>query len=230
MAKFTPGVGFGQASGSVAGTTYSHNRFGAYIRNRAIPVNPNTSSQGDVRTRFSTVASAWRSLTGSQQNAWKSAAEGVTFFDSLGQSYSPSGFGLYTSINNYRLQLGAALVSIPPPNDTPAALVTLAGTFDISSPELSVAFTNPIPTGAFMLLDMTSYKSNGVNYFGVKDYRRIAILDDTDTTPYSALSSWPAVWGSLPTTAGGRIGVRARVISATGWPSAPQFAVITAVP
>ena len=41
------------ASGSLSGVTYSHNRGGAYTRNRSIPVNPNTVQQQAVRNAFS---------------------------------------------------------------------------------------------------------------------------------------------------------------------------------
>ena len=49
--KFTPGPTVASLSGSVGGQTYSRNRGGAYIRNRAIPITSTTASSGTTASR-----------------------------------------------------------------------------------------------------------------------------------------------------------------------------------
>ncbi len=44
-----------QASGSVAGTTASRNRYGTYLKKKSLPINRKTTSQAAVRAFFSTL-------------------------------------------------------------------------------------------------------------------------------------------------------------------------------
>src|SRR5439155_109028 len=87
-------------SGSVAGVTSSRNRFGQYRRTRATPVNPNSTFQGAVRARLSVNSAAWRALTAAQRAGWNDLAASMTRTDSLGQTYSLTGFQSYCSVNN----------------------------------------------------------------------------------------------------------------------------------
>ncbi|KKL73251.1 hypothetical protein LCGC14_2076760, partial [marine sediment metagenome] len=63
MAIITPGPTVAAISGSIGGTVYSRNRGGAYIRNRAIPVDPNTSFQINVRAILAAQSQNWADLT-----------------------------------------------------------------------------------------------------------------------------------------------------------------------
>jgi hypothetical protein len=83
-------------SGSQAGTTASRNRFGQYLRTRAIPVQPRTPKQTLNRAAFTVGSSAWRALTDAQRTAWNDYAAQLTRSDSLGSSYQPTGAELFT--------------------------------------------------------------------------------------------------------------------------------------
>lgn len=221
MAKFTAGVGFGQASGSIAGTTYSRNRFGTYIRNRAVPVNPSSSSQASVRARFGAQSAAWRGLSAAERLQWNTQAPLVDLVDTLGQTYNPSGAQFYSSINLYRSITGQAALTVPPIADTPPALLTLSATAAAGTPELSIAFTGAIATGDFVILQATAPNSAGRDFFGRSEYKQIAVLDDTDTTPFNALSAYNAVFGALGAgDAGAKISIRAVPVSANGFAQA----------
>jgi hypothetical protein len=81
MAIFIPGgiVGGGTISGKSGGIVFSHNRFGAYIRNRSIPVNTNTSFQQAVRSTFGSLSARWvDTLTAAQRAGWADYADAVT--------------------------------------------------------------------------------------------------------------------------------------------------------
>lgn len=218
MAKFTAGIGFGQASGSVAGTTYSRNRFGPYIRNRAVPVNPSTASQAAVRSRFGAQSAAWRALTTSQRDQWDTQAPLIELVDTLGQSYTPSGAQFYASVNLNRIICGQAALAVPPIVDTPPALTSLAVTAAGGTPALSVAFSAAIAVGDFLILEATAPSSAGRSFFGRSEYKQISVLSSADTSPYDALADYVAVFGALDSgDVGGKISLRAIPVSANGF-------------
>ncbi len=100
----------------MAGSTSSRNRFGQYVRTRAIPVNPGTSAQSAARSRLSAYAGTWRGLTQQQRDAWDALAATMPRTDSLGQTYYPTGFQVYVGANTLR-----DLMSLTPLVEAPAA-------------------------------------------------------------------------------------------------------------
>jgi hypothetical protein len=102
--KFQPLLGT-DLSGSVGGIVASHNRGGAYFRNRAIPVNPNTPQQQAVRGFMATLTSLWNNtLTAVQRTAWDTYALNVPLADPLGNPRNVGGLGMYIRSNVPRLQ------------------------------------------------------------------------------------------------------------------------------
>jgi hypothetical protein len=77
---------FSAASGSMGGTTYARNRFGAYTRKRSVPVQPNSTKQVQAREAFRDSVVSWASLTAAQREAWKNYADQVAVKDALGQT------------------------------------------------------------------------------------------------------------------------------------------------
>jgi len=61
-------------SGSIRADTFSRNSYGSYLRNRSIPVNPNTPAQNLVRSQFITAHAAWRALSDTVQDQWSTYA------------------------------------------------------------------------------------------------------------------------------------------------------------
>lgn len=87
-------------SGSVAGCTFSHNRYGQYVRNRSIPVNPNSYNQNQTRIAFAALASMWNShLSQAQRDAWDAYAAAVPRVGPLGDSQYVTGLNWYVACN-----------------------------------------------------------------------------------------------------------------------------------
>ena len=79
------GTLIGEASGSIASLTFSHNRGGQYVRQRTIPTNPNTVFQQAIRSLVSELTSRWQNtLTEAQRAAWDQYAVQVPLLDPLG--------------------------------------------------------------------------------------------------------------------------------------------------
>src|SRR5687767_3795253 len=124
-------------SGSYQGLTSSRNRFGQYVRTRAIPVNPSSSFQAAVRGRMSTNAVSWKLLTAVQKEGWVGLGAQIQRTDSLGQYYDLTGFQAYCLVNNNKLAAGDAVVSDAPAYAIPTALSSITPT--ITAAAVSVA-------------------------------------------------------------------------------------------
>jgi len=94
-----------QASGSVAGLTYSRGRSGLVLRNRTIPVNTQTARQSAVRNALTTLVIAWiETLTAAQRAAWELYAANVPVTNALGDSRNISGQNWFIAANTPRIQ------------------------------------------------------------------------------------------------------------------------------
>jgi len=202
-------------SGSQAGTTSSHNRFGQYTRNRSIPVNPRSTQQGTVRARLAANAAAWRALTSNQRAGWSDLAISMNRSDALGQSYSLTGFLAYVSVNNNNVAAGNATVTDAPALVTPPSLLTALITLTAAS--MSIAYTvTPLAAGNRLFSYVSPQRSAGVSFEG--DFRLLAVSAAAAASPAVLLTAYTAKFG-VPVV-GNRIFFSFRVY-ATGFLSGP---------
>jgi hypothetical protein len=154
-----------QASGSLAGATFSRNKGGAYMRARVRGTNPNSVSQTRARTALSDFASLFATLTSAQRQTWEQYAEEAVHVNALGDPITQSAISLYIASNTLLLLTGQAAVNVAPVGTTRPTLVaaeTATVTYDVSDAEFSVIdvevmngggagaaalFTSPILTG-----------------------------------------------------------------------------------
>jgi hypothetical protein len=218
MAIITTGGGVASISGSVAGTTYSRNRGGPYMRNRAIPVNPNTTYQQAVRGHMAALTSHWvETLTADQRAAWDNYALQVPLPNALGQPRNVGGIGMYVRSNVPRLQ-----TALPRVDDAPTI-------FDLGVLSSPGPFTVTAATGSGSLAyDDTDewcdeddsalliYGSRGqspsVNSFE-GPYRYQQKVDGDSTTPPTSPETLSWVF---PLSQGQRAYMRLRVTRADG--------------
>lgn len=213
---------YSQASGSIAGVTYSHNRGGMYTRARAIPVDPGSPYQMVIRQSLGTLAAHWlNTLTAAQRDQWDAYAEAVQIPDRLGEPRNIGGLGMYARCNVVRIQAGLARVDDGPtvltlPEFTAPTFSNIsagAGTFD-------VGFDNTDPWAGEVGGAMCVLASRGMNitrnYFK-GPYRFADSVDGAATPPTSPQSM------SLPfaVVSGQRVHFQARVVRADGRVSLP---------
>ena len=89
-------------------------QFGQISRALAIPSNPRSPAQMEVRNTLKRVSARWRALEEVQRTAWVVAAKEAKSASRLGQSGALSGFLLFTKINCTLAQFGQAQVDAPP--------------------------------------------------------------------------------------------------------------------
>lgn len=197
-----------QASGSVGGVTYSRNRGGLYRRARAIPTNPDTSAQQQVRNAFTIMLNIWNGLTSAQRDAWDLYGESTPKVDVLGSPIQLSGQNEFVGSNTARFQ---AATRVATPTDLP--IVTGAPTVFNRGDFTTPSFSASVATGIDVSFDNTDdwanedeaalliYQGRPVNAgrtFFKGPYRLIAaVLGDSTTAPTSPVTITPATLSSL---------------------------------
>lgn len=179
---------YSQASGSIGGTTYSHNRGGMYVRSRAIPADPNSIYQQAIRGFVAALTSAWTdTLTAAQRAAWDTYAENVLMANALGEQINIGGLAHYCRSNVPRLQAGLDRVDAGPTTynlgefTNPSFSEFAAGgqTFDVGFDEDDAWVDED---GAAMLIYGSRSQSPGRNYFK-GPYRYADAIEGDSTTP-----------------------------------------------
>lgn len=195
--KFTPGPAIAAASGSVGGTVFSRNRYGAYTRFRAVPVTATSTAATNAKNYMTAASQAWRGLTDAQRLQWSTWAAANPIIDNLGQQQILQGNSAYVSLNARLLRAGVAQISVPPAVAAPAALNSMSIVADIGAGGCSVTFT-PTPTGANVGLFgyFAVVNSAGVNF--IKNLRKLCtITAGAQVTGYDFQADVEARFGTL---------------------------------
>lgn len=219
-----------QASGSLAGSTFSHNKGGQYIRNRATPVNPNTPQQIAVRAGFAQLAALWsNTLTPAQRAGWDNYATLVSVFNVLGNTIFLTGFNMYIRSNCPRVQAGLARVDDAPTDFTLGSFTPITMTATAALDGLSITFDNTDDwaneTGAFMFLYGSRSVQPSINFFK-GPFRLVGQIVGDDTTAPTSPASFANVFTNV---AGNKVFARVRVSRADGRLSNDQIvsAIVT---
>ena len=160
-----------QASGSIGGMTFSHNRGGLYIRARSIPTDPATVQQVAIRGFVASLASLWNGLlTPLQREAWDLYALGTEMPDALGEPRNIGGLGHYVRSNVPRLQVGLPRIDDGPTFPGLASFTNPSfDTFDAATNSFNVNFTDSDPwaiaVGGAMLVFASRPQNLSINFF-----------------------------------------------------------------
>lgn len=213
-----------QASGSVGGSTYSRNRYGAYIRNRAVPVNPSSPQQIAVRGYFAQLASLWSStLAASQRDAWELYGANVPLVDKLGDPVNCNGLCHYIRSNVPRLQAGLPRVDDGPTVFDLGPYTPVNALTNVTLNAVDVSFTD---TDAWcdeddsaLLVSTSRSMSNTINFFK-GPFRYAGKIDGDSTTPPTSPATNTAAFA---VTVFNATYVRVAVSRADGRLSLPQI-------
>ena len=207
-----------QISGSSGGTTWSRNRFGAYKRNRSVPVNPNSSGQVAVRNALRQLTILWQTtLTQLQRDAWKTYADNVVWKNHLGQDI------LLTALNHYlRSNLERVRSSLTRVDDAPTtfnlgeAEQALVGSASEATQTYSIAYDDTAAWAseddAHQLFYAGLPQNPGINFFG-GPWRLLGVVDGDSVTPPTSPYAPAAVF---PFAQNQRLWIRTRIARADG--------------
>jgi hypothetical protein len=205
-----------QRSGSIGGTVWSHNRSGVYIRNRSIPVNPNTDRQVGVRNAVRSIAIAWETvLTQVQRDAWDVYAANVSWQNSLGQTITLTGLNHFIRSNTPRVMNGIARVDAAPVIfDIAAAEGALAATASEATQDLTI---DGDPAGLWIgEADAWQFFSMGIPQNGSRKFfngpwRQLTAVPGAGPPPFPVV-----IATAYPLAEGQRIWVRSRIARGDG--------------
>lgn len=196
MAIIRTGGIVGQISGSIAGVTYSHNKGGAYIRNRSIPTNPSSSAQLQRRADLATVSTEWQGLTAAQRTAWGEWARQNPIVNALGDSILKSGHQAYVGLNSRMLLLSGSTVATPPVTARPDGFLTLVQDGDIGTGDVDLTFTAALASGNQVELWGAVTNSAGIKY--VENlYKFISFSAVDEASPWDNQSDIESILGTL---------------------------------
>lgn len=174
------------ASGSIGGLTASRNAGGPYFRARAVPINPNTTLQNDVRATIADLSNRWSNvLTKVERDAWTLYADNVPLTGPLGAERTVSGLAMYVRGNLSRgqaalIRADAAPVIFDTGDFSPVTDVIIVGQ------TVTFVFTNTDDWAnedeAAMLVYIGRPQNPGVNYF-TGPYQFAGQIDGDGITP-----------------------------------------------
>ena len=210
-----------QASGSIGGTTFSHNRSGMYQRARSIPTNPQSANQVAVRMYLADAVTAWgQTLTQAERDAWTTYATNVPVVNKLGDTVFLTGQQMYirSYVAGVQGGLSPATFSVAPTifdtGDTgeitlaSATAATPVATFAIAG---SPAWAED--DDAYALIALGIPQNPTVNFYKSPFRFNVAVGGDS-VTPLTALTATPT--GDRVFAAGQRVFACVRILQSDG--------------
>jgi hypothetical protein len=228
MAIFTPGGIVGQISGRVAGSIFSHNRGGTYIRNGTIPHIVISDPATDAKARMTTVSREWSGQSEANRLAWQNYAQQNPVTNRLGKKTTLAAHMAYCGINTRLSACGLSKLNIPPNGDAPAPLSALSGVCSLGAGTCELTFaTSPVPAGELIYLEAVVVDKPSINYIN-NLFKLIGTLPSGTTSTEDIQALIEARFGILQLN--DVIHVRANVMGdSTGLMSGPMNAIITVV-
>lgn len=202
-----------EARGSIAGTTFSKNTYGAYLRQKVTPVNPQSASQQVVRQYLAQLAQAWRALTQAQRDGWNQSAVNFSRTNIFGDQVQLTGFNLYMRLNKNLLDTGQSTIAAAPSPGAVHGFSSMSIDTNNTAGTFTVTFAAAIPASDVVILYATAPLSPGKD-FAKSELRQIAVLDNADTSPYDATADYTAKFGVLAPT-GSKVFAQLKSVNST---------------
>lgn len=221
--KIKFGGGIVDARGSIAGNTFSRNHYGAYVRARTSPINPNTAAQQLVRNSVAFLADMWAAtLTAAQRTSWNLYGSSVAMTDKLGATMYLTGYNHFIRSNILLKMSSLTLVSAGPVIfEIPAHDPTFAITASEGTQQISFVFDDTMAWAneddAYMFKFQGSPQNAQRNFFD-GPWRIIGSIEGDAITPPTTPDAQDAVFAIAE---GQRQWCYARILRADGRLSEP---------
>lgn len=190
MAIFTS-LEFGEIRGSLGGKVYSRNRFGQYVRNRAVPVNPQSARQTEIRSIFANLSLRWRQeLNQTQRDQWDVYGDNVLVKNKLGLDIKLTGYNHYLRSNSIMQLNGLSIVDDGPAIfDKPGEDALFGVTGSESSQLISVSYDETLAwrldNSASLSVFMGEPQNSARLYFG-GPWRHMGFVEGNSASPASS--------------------------------------------
>ncbi len=186
-----------EARGSIGGTVFSKNTYGAYLRAKVTPVNPSTVAQQISRNFMTTVAQTWRGITQLQRDLWNSSAVNFSRTNIFGDSVQLTGFNLFMRLNKNLLEIGGSQIADAPQPASVPGFESLSVAADTTLATMLATFAPAIDASIDVQVFATAPLSAG-KQFVKSEFRKIAVLTVADVSPEDLAAAYVAKFGALP--------------------------------
>ena len=186
-----------EARGSIAGTVFSKNTYGAYLRAKVTPVNPQTVAQQSSRNFMTTVAQTWRGLTQLQRDLWNGSAVNFSRTNIFGDSVQLTGFNLFMRLNKNLLEIGGSQIANAPQPASVPGFESLSVVANTTLGTMDATFSPAIDASVSVQVFATAPLSAG-KQFVKSEFRKIAVLTSADTSPEDLAAAYIVKYGALP--------------------------------
>lgn len=173
----------GQIKGSVSGSTFQQGKYGQVIRNRTVPVNPNSTGQASVREAMSLASSAWgQILTAEERAAWDDYAAKTTLPNKFGDNIHVSGRNMFIRSAVPAVLAGVAIQTVSPA--TPDIALNKLITVTMSEADgIELTGVSPTMTTGQLVQLSLSVPLNPTNNYYKGPFKTGLYIDDSTTFP-----------------------------------------------
>lgn len=196
MAKIRAGSLAGNIRGSIGGDTFSQNRYGTYVRRRAIPTVVRTIYTEQVRNAFSVCSQAWQDLTQEQQDMWRTWARENPVTDSFGDQQILTGNSAFIKLNSRLVRLWYDMNPLPPGKAAPTNIETLA-IDSVSETSIKINTTPNVLDNDYILQLFAHVSDTRGAVFIENKLRMILAVGKTSTDPINIKSNLEERFGTI---------------------------------
>lgn len=182
---------FGEFSGSIGDMTFSKNKSGFYVKNRAKPTNPRTEAQVQARQNLANSAAAWGAIGSNYQALWNEF--GRTLFTGLNGTTGVTGLAAWSACNT--IAKNSALLSLTPASGGQEPIVIDASAVPTARPS-SVFSTAGKPAFTVGLGSIT-VRTNGVGSVTLAFSESVSFADEAINNVSTGTSGF-ALYASQP--------------------------------
>jgi hypothetical protein len=150
-----------------------------------------------VRQYLASAAAAWKSLTDNQRATWRGAVGDNPRKNSIGDSFTLSGFGLFVSHYKTAKDIIETPLDAYAGSEGPVGLTSLSGALTYGPDKLTLTWAPAIPVGEKWKVFATPPHSLGKD-FVKSEYRQIALLSSADASPLDIASNYVTKFGAIP--------------------------------
>lgn len=196
MALVKFGAGVSEMRGKEGGVVYSRNAYGAYIKQKVSPVNPQTNKQLTQRGLMGNLAQLWSSLTSGEAAAWDNLGAQVTRINRFGDSTIYTGFSLFMRLNRNLSVVGEDPLTVAPAVPTMAVLTPGAFIANVTGTVLTLAWTADSADARYALV---FYITNNIltgRKFVKNFYRKVAQSTLSNASPTALYTGWNTYYGN----------------------------------
>src|SRR6188768_1690918 len=115
MARITTGPIIADIRGKSGDQIFSRNKSGAYVKAFAVPTNPNTINQQNIRSSYAQGTTDWQNLTEAERTLWNEFARSYHARRALSKSGILSGFNMFMRNRVMAYYYGVGGLTTPQP-------------------------------------------------------------------------------------------------------------------